>query len=184
MTHRLLISLSLALPLAGRPSAGDYRVDLVVFAYDPPQTRELPIPLDAAAREAVSLEVPGFPEVPLSASMAGIAKKLRHSHGYRVLAALAWIQPALGPTRARAQRIRGQDATLDGTITLVSRHYLHLTTDLLFTPSASPASDADPVIAPSAQTYRIQGRRRMRLGEIHYLDHPQVGVLVAVNRAD
>lgn len=178
MKPRTLPVLILFLALWGTAAAG-YRVELVIFAHEPPQTREMLLPLEGPTPaptgvRLMDIPVDGFRKVALSASMAGIADKLRRSHGYRVLATQAWIQPALGPGRAEAVQVEGGAGELGGTVTLVARRFLHFSTDLLFTPAAA---DGIP------RTYRIRSRRRMKLGEIHYLDHPQVGVLVTVRRS-
>ncbi len=188
MIFRSLLVLLLGLTLSAGAWAGGYRVEVVIFAYDPPQTRELLIPTQAPALSPEAVD-PGagdgtFRAVPLSASMSGIADQLRRSHGYRVLATQAWVQPALGPGRARPVHVTGTStgARLDGTVRLVARRFLHVTTDLIYTPAAQATSESEAAAAP--ESYRIVGKRRMRLGEIHYLDHPQVGVLVTVERAD
>ena len=48
--------------------------------------------------------------------------------------------------------------------------FLHLDTDLLLR-----APD-------SSQTYRVQLSRRMRSDELHYVDHPKLGILIRAER--
>ncbi|MEX1082557.1 MAG: CsiV family protein [Halofilum sp. (in: g-proteobacteria)] len=93
---------------------------------------------------------------------------------------------------------------LDGTVKLVVSRYLHLHADLYYTTavaweeenggeataseSRSPAAtelstssrisrgpDGEPMLS-----YGFQQERRMRSGELHYLDHPVLGLLVKV----
>lgn len=62
---------------------------------------------------------------------------------------------------------------LDGTITLDIARYLHLRTELYYTqpnPSAQQAA--------SYLTVDMRQSRRMRGGELHYLDHPLFGLLI------
>ena len=184
MMRRLLLSLTLLLTLPVSAGAAGYRVDLVVFAYEPPQTRELLLPLEGPVPPVQGMEpaAAGLQTVPLSASMAGIAKKLRNTHGYRVLTTLAWIQPASGRSGAKPVRVRRGGGTaasgtgapeLDGSVRLDAGRFLHFSTDLLFTPAGGPQAER--------ATFRVLGKQRLRPGQVHYLDHPQVGVLVSVN---
>jgi len=97
---------------------------------------------------------------------------------------------------------------LEGTITVVLKRYLHLYTHLSFTQreqvpvvtpepigktateqnSAEPTT-ADTQVTPLAeassqqprfyfQSYPVQGHRKMRSKEVHYLDNPRIGVIV------
>jgi len=59
---------------------------------------------------------------------------------------------------------------LQGLLRLSRGRYLHLDTDLLLRDAAS------------SQTYRIRLHRRMRSGELHYVDHPKLGILVQAER--
>ena len=91
---------------------------------------------------------------------------------------------------------------LDGTVKLVVSRYLHLHATLYYTsrvewvdgePSgrtnagqaAAAGTAAPPRITrgPDGQamlSYGLQQERRMRSGELHYMDHPVIGVLVKV----
>ncbi len=70
---------------------------------------------------------------------------------------------------------------LDGTVTISLGRYLHVHTDLVYRQpdpeSPAAADDGTPVLinAPVIQ------ERRMRSGELHYLDHPFLGILVKIN---
>jgi hypothetical protein len=57
----------------------------------------------------------------------------------------------------------------------VSRaRYLHLWADLTYTTRIATADNPTPTL----QRFRMKQHRRMRSGEIHYLDHPMFGVVV------
>ena len=92
--------------------------------------------------------------------------------------------------------------TLDGTLTLIRSRFLHVYTDLVYTVAsdfaptsirrqqAAAAMDTlfDPAAASGAlqpssqdlpmQSYPLRYHRRMRSKEVHYLDHPLLGVLI------
>ncbi|RMG29412.1 MAG: hypothetical protein D6721_06200 [Gammaproteobacteria bacterium] len=91
---------------------------------------------------------------------------------------------------------------LDGVVRLSRARYLHLDADLLYTeavPFTAPETEEVPrlpsQVGPAAaeapagaavlpapgnaeRTVRLHQHRRMRSGEIHYLDHPRLGLLV------
>ncbi len=70
---------------------------------------------------------------------------------------------------------------VDGTVTVVLGRYLHLYTDLVFrTPMTRPDAQGHQEPGPSLVSVRVQGQRRMRSRELHYLDHPLLGVLVQI----
>ncbi|NIR29452.1 MAG: hypothetical protein GWN84_09115 [Gammaproteobacteria bacterium] len=86
---------------------------------------------------------------------------------------------------------------LEGTLRLHLARYLHLQADLLYyrPPPADPlpaddspatARNESPAGEPAAAEvwhptlFRLQESRRMRSGELHYLDHPLFGVLALV----
>jgi hypothetical protein len=62
------------------------------------------------------------------------------------------------------------DNRLSGLIRVTRGRYLHLETDLLL-------YDAN-----SGRPHRIQLHRRMRSGELHYVDHPRLGILIQAER--
>ena len=117
------------------------------------------------------------------------AGRLKRSGGYRPLLHVAWRQP--GYTRSEAKKVHihsdipnrfrisneldlNPDHVIDGTVRLSRSRYLHLEADLLHereTPVDSPTE---------VTTFRLQDSRRMRSREIHYIDHPLIGLLVLV----
>jgi hypothetical protein len=72
---------------------------------------------------------------------------------------------------------------LDGTVTIVLGRYLHVYTDLVFRqPISTPTSVEEGTSENSTALidFQIKNRRRMRSRELHYLDHPRLGVLVQI----
>jgi len=73
---------------------------------------------------------------------------------------------------------------LEGTLTFDLRRFLHVTTDLWLAVEALPGAQAtrattgDPTPAVRYAHHREQ--RRLRSGEVHYLDNPLLGVVVLV----
>ncbi|MFA7593929.1 MAG: CsiV family protein [Thiohalobacteraceae bacterium] len=106
-------------------------------------------------------------------NLQAIAAAMRRSSGYRPLLHWRWRQPGWErgqalPIHILAAAADGQPL-LDGTISLALSRYLHLNADLIY---------ADPSVGTPVALREV---RRMRSGELHYLDHPRFGVLVQVD---
>ncbi len=72
---------------------------------------------------------------------------------------------------------------LDGTVTVALNQYLHVHAELVLRKLVDkPASSVDhrPKAARSLYQYHIQQRRRMRSRQLHYFDHPLLGMLVQI----
>jgi len=73
---------------------------------------------------------------------------------------------------------------VDGSLRLYRERYLHAEVDLLYyrpRPQATDTSAAVPEPQVSA-LFRLRESRRMRSGELHFLDHPLFGVLIKTDR--
>lgn len=72
---------------------------------------------------------------------------------------------------------------VDGTVTLSLARFLHLQTDLLYRRATQETLPGDHVWTLEggqfAESY-ISERRRMRSREVHYLDHPMMGIIVEI----
>jgi hypothetical protein len=134
---------------------------------------------------------------PEERSLGGAWGQMRRSRDYRPLYHVAWRQPMENPNRAKpiyfalspangAQISELNPPKLEGTLKLSIRRYLHLEADIVL---HKPISGSDPQAsqgnfgyAPRFRHYRLQERRRMRSGKLHYIDHPVIGVLTIAKR--
>jgi hypothetical protein len=121
-------------------------------------------------------------------------KKLIASPRYHILVRKSWIQPGLDSkdavnidmNSANDPESAGAVGSLTGTVKIVLERYLHLYTDLVYhrpdTTAIVPAGDsATPVATPvPVQDFVIKEHRRMRSNELHYIDHPLVGILIKI----
>lgn len=76
-------------------------------------------------------------------------------------------------------------AVVDGVVSLQRSRFLHLSLDLLLLePSLETAETGLFSIFSRRESrqkvYRLQAQRRIRANEVHYFDHPVIGVLVQV----
>jgi hypothetical protein len=69
---------------------------------------------------------------------------------------------------------------LDGTINIVITRYLHLYTDLVYRVPRTISTDIGDSLnhGQSLVDHSVQSHRRMRSRELHYIDHPLVGILI------
>ncbi len=76
-------------------------------------------------------------------------------------------------------------AAVDGIISLQRNRFLHINLDLLLSEPAAEAARSGVFSIFNRQesrpkVFRLQGQRRIRVNEVHYFDHPVIGVIVQV----
>ncbi len=106
-------------------------------------------------------------------ALTNAASRMRRASGKPVrLTHMLWRQPAVSKKDATPVYVSGstKTGTLEGTAKVSVRRYLHLDLDLLLNSPSGPAPGL----------FRMQAHRRMRSGELHYIDHPAMGVLVRI----
>lgn len=123
--------------------------------------------------------------------------QMRRSRDYRPLYHVAWRQPMESPGRAKpiyfsllpengAQASDMNPPKLEGTLKFSIKRYLHLDADIVLHRAASgidpQATQGTLGFAPHFRHYRLQERRRMRSGKLHYIDHPVLGMLTIAKR--
>lgn len=138
-------------------------------------------------------------------TLTGPARRLANSRGQRVLLHGRWLQPvperdAPQPLLIHAgQRLPGQHGAheLEGTVEVTLGRYLHFRTQLIYREpllgrepleaARAPDTPAPPLgqalsreALESAGVMQLLESRRLRSDEVHYLDHPKLGVLVRI----
>lgn len=106
--------------------------------------------------------------LPSSAKTLGPSVYTLKKKGMIVHDHLAWRQNTRGRQSNSWYWIG--DRRLSGLIRMSRGRYLHLDTDLIL-------RDIN-----SSQPYRIKLHRRMRSDELHYVDHPRLGILIRAKR--
>ena len=73
-------------------------------------------------------------------------------------------------------------SNLKGTLKLILGRYLHIHTDLLYQRPKKTYSSSSPMLHGSIfNEFKIKSQRRMRSKELHYIDHPLLGILILIN---
>ncbi|WP_177418145.1 CsiV family protein [endosymbiont of Lamellibrachia barhami] len=164
------------------------------------------IPLTEARTQEIGLQAlietaaPPAPEPfrPLAESEWQLSEQHQHlsrSRNYKPLLHVAWRQQVIEPDQSQqlllelprpsnSQSAIDEPLRLEGTIRVGVKRYLHLATDLLLRQwETEEGIKGDSLeFRPAFRAFRMQSQRRMRSGEIHYLDHPIIGVLFLASR--
>ena len=125
-------------------------------------------------------------------SLKGVWNALRRSDRYRPFLHAGWRLPGLPHSVARPAHVSpnlgigGLDAAehdgverpaVQGTVKVSLARYLRVDVDLLY---SRPESGAAAAPDPAPAQFRLVSERRMRSGELHYIDHPLFGVLIRI----
>ncbi len=168
-SNKLIFFIFLAL-LGFNVSANErlYKIELLVFAQDMPNTEvfdqtesQINWPKRLVSRSefnSVSSDNMNF-----HASYARLAR----SQNYQPLVHTAWIQSVKSNQLSQAVKISNPEGTINGFFRLQRGHLVHMIADFEYS--------VDSVI------YRLNEKRRFKLNEVHYLDHPKFAVIARVS---
>lgn len=191
MKNFRLFALAFSLLLPWAAQAATYRVDLIVFLDKGAagETGRRPVLPDMSRAmeltDSASLKAAGITLLPDEQfALNDPWQHLKNSKRYQPVIRLAWIQkdppadkgPALHLQWGNA--LSGGDAEgltpIDGTVSLLASHYLHLDANLLYTQALAEGGRV---------SYRLKENRLMRRDELHHLDSPKLGMLAEVTKA-
>ena len=125
--------------------------------------------------------------------------KMTTAQGYDVLAHFAWQQPALDRENAKpilidqfVQRRRLESSILFGTIRMYQERFAHVDVHLELDRQIptrirerfAEHQQIDSDWMTEGWRFQLNESRRVRYGQLHYLDHPIFGVLIKVDRVD
>ena len=122
--------------------------------------------------------------------MKNYANRLKRLNASRILVHKRWTQPVPERTNPQPIYIQAGDFLedsyeLEGTISLTARRFLHFEAKLVYQDPEQRQDlgdlDSDQVVLENPLYMLMSETRRMRSGEIHYLDHPKFGVIVRVD---
>ena len=173
---------AMLLLMAGTASAAPtdkdtlYEVEVVVF-----ENKHAPTggESDPAGKSAVP--IPGLDNAiaPIAPATGGYklagAAQLEKDGRYRVMTHQRWIQPMDSKAVVKARRISAGNE-LDGLVKVYLSRYLHADVQLMLKDETGAGGERDVV-----RYYRLDEQRRVKNQEIHYFDHPRLGVLLRVS---
>lgn len=184
--------LLLATP-AGAADPDWYRVEIVVFANTESgagSAEQWPTDVGAPSAQNAQQLAPSGTGGPYSLlpdnelKLGGVVSALRSSGVRKPILHIGWRQPIRERGKAQPVWIQGGPQQylagggtapeISGTLLLTRSRFLHVWTDLRYVEPGSYGSNG----------YRMQDHRRMRSGEIHYIDHPMFGLLILCTPID
>lgn len=113
----------------------------------------------------------------------GAAYRLRKKGGYRILFHESWPMTALSKRKSLPIRIRGgqrfgSQYELDGSIQISIARYLHVDTQLYLSDFSTQQNSEGQSVYRTTQVIPMKQSRKMRSKELHYIDHPEFGILI------
>lgn len=125
-----------------------------------------------------------------SGRMPDVVARLRSHPDYEVLQHVTWTQP-VGlisdvPYVDISSLGLGEESGLRGVARFYHTPLLYIDVllkyeplfDPLMKPAPLPADDPSGLVRQVVTAWFMEEKRRIRVGEVHYLDHPRLGVLV------
>ncbi len=146
--------------------ARNFRVEVLVFHQDSP-TSEI---FDQAESR---LDWPAVinPKFVENIYLQKAYYSLSANYAYKPVYYKSWIQ-SVGPNRVSKGVQIKKDSLLNGFVRIQRGHYVHLLVDLEYAP--------DSVYTETPLIYSINEKRKVKLNEIHYFDHPKFGVIATI----
>ena len=138
-----------------------YQVELLVFQYTDKQALQSEYWSDKEhwSMENNAVIVESNTPKTLTTELWALKQKLN----FPIITHISWQQPITRSNRPRLAQLPA-NSSLSGTLSFKQSNYLELDADL------------------QLENYQIKESRRIRLGEVHYLDHPAFGALIKITR--
>ena len=149
-----------------------YKIELVIFSQEMPNTEVFDQTESRIAWPKKVVEIASYKKVNSEdVDLHGSYAQLAMAQDYQILMHVAWIQPVKGNRLGTAVQISNAKGTINGFFRLQRGHLVHMIADIEY----SPDSYTDSVV------YRLNEKRRFKLNETHYLDHPKFGIIARVS---
>lgn len=146
-----------------------YKIELMIFTQDMSNTEvfeqtesNIAWPRNTVRRS--SFKKVGYQQMNLTASYA----KLARSNHYHPLKHVAWIQSVKQNQLGSAVQIGNTGGNINGFFRIQRGNLLHMIADIEYSPDSNTI-------------YRLKEKRRFKLNDTHYLDHPRFGMLVRIS---
>ena len=134
--------------------------------------------LSAAARQQEAQQRDSYRWLPAQThALKTEARRLRNSEGLDIIWHGRWMQPVPSRSAGEPLMLAVQSTPsrggVSGTLQVTLGRYLHFEAELWL--EQPPQSEA------AAPYMQLKQARTMRSGELHYLDHPRMGILVRID---
>lgn len=159
--------------LNAHAAENQYNIELIIFSQEQPTTElfeEVESKIAWPRKVAKRSEYADVKSEKLS--LQASYSKLARGKGYHPIMYEAWTQKVNSNSYSRAIRIRNQEGTIDGFFMLQRGHLVHMIADIEYSPNEY--EEDSPI-------YRLNEKRRFKLNDTHYFDHPKFGILARVS---
>jgi len=200
----LIVTLLLSAVSNASEVSDSYQVEILLFKNDTntsqPERTEIQKPTKLS--KALQLQnydgqtpMPAFTLLPRKRlKLKNEEYALKKRSQYRVLLHIAWLQDIKAPRESQSIHLYAQALgdphsiytlppyngafpwTVNGLIKISQSNYINLSTDLIF--DLGLMEEGSEGTTP--MLYSMKQKRRLRPTEVHYIDHPNVGMLIAV----
>jgi hypothetical protein len=102
--------------------------------------------------------------------LQGLANALGKGSQYKVLAHRRWQQNAEAKSETKTVKLSSPEAGLDGSLKFYLSRFLFVDANLVL---KDPKNE-------NAPAFRLIEHRRVKVQELHYFDHPKMGMLIRV----
>jgi hypothetical protein len=179
MLKKFIIFCLLSMTSVGHAnSVSLYQIDLIVFTHQNSQAEENGVSAVASnMHHAIPLQGSTEAMTPyhlLPASFSHLRNEywaLNRKPNYQVLFHYTWLQPS-NNQRAIALPANSQHGwNVEGTLRVRQSNYYLLDTDLVFSTSGNQQT-----------AFTFSQKQRLKPGTVYYLDHPQAGMLIKVQK--
>ena len=170
MDNRKLIALLILSLFCINVLAGEqlYKIELVIFSQNMPNTEvfnqtqsQITWPSRVVKRSAYKKV--GSQYMKFHGSYAA----LKRAKNYRPLMHIAWLQSVRSNRMGSAVEISNAEGTINGFFRIQRGSLVHMIADIEYTPDSN--------------IYRLNEKRRFKLNETHYLDHPKFGIIARIS---
>ena len=145
-----------------------YKIELVIFSQDMPNTEVFDQTESRIAWPKHVFKRSSYKKVdPQYMNLQGSYAKLARKPGYEALMHVAWIQQVKDNSFSSAVQITSPDGSINGFFRLKRGHLIQMIADIEY--------------SPNSVIYRLNEKRRFKLNETHYLDHPKFGILARIS---
>jgi hypothetical protein len=149
----------------------DYQIELMVFAQNMPNTEVFDQTESQIKWPAGLTELSTYKQADTMA-LADAYAALSKDPVYKPVIHIAWLQTIAEGASSSPVHIQAE-GTLNGFIRIQRGQTLQLIVDLEYAPGQANSE---------AFIYRLNENRRIKLNEVHYLDHPKFGVVAKISQ--
>ncbi len=145
-----------------------YKIELLVFSQNMPNTEVFNQTESKINWPARVVSISSYKQVQAKyLNLRGSYTRLSREQNYTPLMHVGWLQSVGKNRMGSAVQITNAQGTINGFFRIQRGSLVHMIADIEYSPHST--------------IYRLKEKRRFKLNETHYLDHPKFGILVRIS---